>query len=131
MATAKTAKKTVKEVVNGKIPAAKKKTAAKKKPAKKAPAKKAKAKETTVKKETVRVKALKALLKKGPMTAGEVQDAIGLGHGLKPTLDQEVERKHLKHSAHKDDKGTTTYEIASAGRKALSDNTANPSRKSK
>ena len=39
--------------------------------------------------------ALEALAKGKDLTAGEVQAAVGIGHGLKPTLDQEVGRGHL------------------------------------
>ena len=55
-------------------------------------------------KESVRTRALKALIKKADLNAAEVKAAIGLGHGLKPTLDQEVERGH---ASAKDVDGTT------------------------
>lgn len=85
------------------------------------PAKAAKAeKPAKDKKESVRVRALKAIqANKNGMTATEVKEAIGLGHGLKPTLDQEVERGHLKNAPHKDDKEVAVYVITASGSQAL------------
>ena len=132
-------KKTVKSVAKKSVV---KKATAKTAEVKKATAKTAKAKKVvkktvrkekksvTPKKKTVRVRALEVLEKQN-MTAVEVQEAVGIGHSLKPTLDQEVKNKHLKYAPHKDDKGTVTYEITAAGRKALKNNTVNPSRKQK
>ncbi len=72
------------------------------------------------KKESVRVRSLKAIqANKNGLTATEVKVAIGLGHGLKPTLDQEVERGHLKNAPHKDDKEVAVYVITAAGSQAL------------
>lgn len=79
------------------------------------------------KKETVRVRALKALAKK-PMTAAQVQEAIGLGHGLKPTLDQEVERGHLSHAPNEENGNKTTYKLTAKGAKALKAGTVDPQR---
>lgn len=81
-------------------------------------------------KETVRVRALKALKSKGDMTAPQIQETIGLGHGLKPTMDQEVERGHLKLTMSADGH-TATYHITAAGVKALEKGTVNPPRGSK
>lgn len=106
------------------------------KPVKKAaPKAPAKAKATKTKPEskggdrlTVRVRALKALAKGKNLTATEVQTAIGLGHGLKPTLDQEVERGHLAHAANEKEGRAVTYKITAKGLKALENGTVNPVR---
>jgi hypothetical protein len=108
-------------------PAASKATPAKK-TAKKAPAQDTKKAEASTKKsDSVRVRALKAL-KSGDMTASEVRDKIGLGHNLKPTLDQEVERGHLT-SVEDTDKHSLVYKLTAAGKKALEAGTVDPSRK--
>lgn len=105
---------------------------AKGKVAEEAPAKPAKpakvaAESTNGEKHTVRVRILEALAESGEeMTASQVQAAIGLGHGLKPTLDQEVERGHALYGPTED--GTATYKISPAGRKALANGTVNPRR---
>lgn len=79
---------------------------------------------------TVRERALQALKKKGPMTAGQISEAIGLDHNLKPTMDQEVERGHLRNAP--SEKGNIAmYELTAAGRKALENGTVNPPRKGK
>lgn len=108
-----------------------KKTAAAKKGAKKAPAKAAKKAAgkkapSGEKKVTVRVRALKALAKK-PMTAAQTAEAIGLGHGLKPTLDQEVERGHLTHAPN-EDSNAVTYKLTAKGKAALEKGTVDPPR---
>ena len=90
--------------------------------------KKKKAPKKESERETVRVRALKALQKHGDMTAKEIQEAIGLGHGLKPTMDQEVERGHLAHAPHKDDSNTLVYRLTASGKKAIENHTVNPSR---
>jgi DNA-binding PadR family transcriptional regulator len=78
-------------------------------------------------KETVRVRALKALAKKGEMTAPEIGAAIGLGHGLKPTMDQEVERGHLKVEVREEKRGLV-YIITAKGQAALKNGTVDPPR---
>ncbi len=101
-----------------------------KKTTKKKTAKKASPKKKVVKKEkrvTVRVRALKVLQRKD-MTAAQVQEAIELKHGLKPTLDQEVERKHLKLSAPDNESGIATYHLTAAGKEALKKGTVDPKR---
>ena len=64
------------------------------------------------------MRALKALRGKD-LTAAEVQEAISLGHGLKPTLDQEVEFGRLSYAPFKDEKETAVYRLTAAGKKAL------------
>ena len=109
-----------------------KKTVAKKATPKATAKKKAAPKQTvaTAKsdgKETVRVRALRALLAK-PMTAPEVKAAIALSHGLKPTLDQEVERGHLRYAAPNEENGVTVYQITAKGKTALKNGTVDPPR---
>jgi len=58
------------------------------------PAKKA-ATAAKPKSKTVRVRALEAIAKGKDMTAAQVQAAIGLGHGLKPPLNEEVAKGTL------------------------------------
>jgi hypothetical protein len=100
---------------------------AKGKPAKKkASAKKA----STPRGVSVRERALRAIAKGGTMSASEVQEKIGLGHGLKPTLDQEVERGHLKATLGEEGRGHA-YAITAAGKKALENGTVNPKREAK
>lgn len=88
------------------------------------------AKEKTPRGPTVRERALRALKAKD-MTATEVQTAIGLGHGLKPTLDQEVERGHLAFVKSKDENAPATYHLTALGRKALEKGDVNPPRAKK
>lgn len=68
--------------------------------------------------DTVRIRALKALRKRN-MTSTEVQTAIGLGHGLKPTLDQEVELGRLAKAAPEKEGNATTYKLTAKGRAFL------------
>ncbi len=110
----KTAKKSAKKSV--------KKTAAK---ATKKTSKKKVAPSKNGQRETVRVRALKAL-RKAPLTASEVQAPIGLNHGLKPTLENEVERGNLRHVG--GENGKTTFSITAAGKKAIEKGTVNPAR---
>jgi hypothetical protein len=77
---------------------------------------------------TVRVRALEVLGKGKDMTAAEVQAAIKLGHGLKPTLDQEVERGHLTTVTPNEEGGPTTYRITAKGKTALKAGTVDPQR---
>lgn len=102
-----------------------------KKPARKPAKKAAKAKKaaSAPRGDSVRVRALKAISKKADgLTAAETQAAIGLEHGLKPTLDQEIERGHLLHAAHPQDKDVATYKISAKGKKALAEGTVDPKR---
>jgi len=108
-------------------PAKPTKPATAKKPAKEAAAQ-PKAKPAKEKGKTVRVRILEALATGKTLTAGEVQKAIGLGHGLKPTMDQEVERGHLETVAPAVEGGPTTYKLTAAGKKALKDGTVDPKR---
>lgn len=89
---------------------------------------KAVAKSTGKERETVRVRALKALNKGKKLSATEIAEAIGLGHNLKPTMDEEVERGHLKHGASEEENGPVTYAITEKGKKALINGTVNPKR---
>ena len=82
--------------------------------------------EKKAQRETVRVRALGAIAKKN-MSAGQVKESIGLSHGLKPTLDGEVERGHLKHGPSEGENGVI-YTITATGKKALKDGTVNPVR---
>lgn len=130
-----------KKAVAKKVPAKKgskpqanaKKANTKQAQAKKVPAKKASTKPTSTKK-SVRVRALEALQAHGkPMNASQIKEAIGLGHGLKPTMDQEVERGHLKAldlepDAEKGITSATYYELTAAGRKAIANGTVDPKR---
>lgn len=77
-------------------------------------------------KKSVRVRSLEVIAKKN-MTAAQVQAAIGLGHGLKPTLDQEVERGHLK-TVLGEEGAATTYSITASGKTALKNGTVDPKR---
>lgn len=95
----------------------------------KKPAKKAN-KPSTPRGPSVRERALKALKSKD-LTASEVQAAIGLGHGLKPTLDQEVTRGHLSYAPSKDESNIAVYHLTAAGKKSLENGTVNPPRESK
>jgi hypothetical protein len=79
----------------------------------------------TEKKETVRTRALRAIAKGGDMTASAVQEVIKLGHNLKPTLDQEVERGHL---VAVDQEGRSAYRVTAVGKKALAANSVDPTR---
>lgn len=89
-------------------------------------AKKAAKKESTPRGPSVRFRALKALKGKD-MTASQIADAIGLGHGLKPTMDQEVARGHLT-TLPNDDSNAVIYHLTAAGRKALEKNEVDPPR---
>jgi len=87
---------------------------------------------------TVRVRALKAIAKKGELTALKVSQAIGIKHGCKPTLDQEVSRGHLRCKEGEPKKlsngefslnpSAHVYEITAAGKKSLEAGTVNPVR---
>lgn len=69
--------------------------------------------------EPVRVRALKAIRAAGcPLTAPQIQEAIGLGHSLKPTMDQEVGFTHLRFGP-QEEGGPVTYEITDSGRAYL------------
>ena len=105
---------------------AKKSTAARKstKSTKKAPKGKSKAKASG---DTVRVRAFKALVPKD-LTAAQVQEAIGLSHSLKPTLDEEVERGHLAYTPNAEAGGRAVYHITAKGKKALKAGTTSPER---
>jgi hypothetical protein len=77
---------------------------------------------------SVRERALALLAKAGKdMTAKEIQEGIKLGHNLKPTMDQEVERGHLRDVEPGED-GCARYSITAAGRKALEKGTVKPPR---
>ncbi len=95
-------------------------------------AKRATTKPTTKKgeKQTVRVRILKALQAKN-LTSLQVQTTIGLNHGLKPTMDQEVVRGHLTTVLNEEEKGALTYQITNLGRKVLKEGMVNPPRKKK
>lgn len=65
---------------------------------------------------TVRMRGLKALLT-GEMTAAEVQEAIGLSHSLKLTLDKEVTAGTLVIVPPKGDITVAKYKLTAAGKK--------------
>ena len=89
---------------------------------------KAKAKDSKPRGPSVRERALALLAKTGKdMTAKEIQEGIKLGHNLKPTMDQEVERGHLRDVEPGED-GCARYSITAAGRKALEKGTVKPPR---
>lgn len=110
-------------------PTAPKKTTAKKS-AKKAAKAKPKAEKTTAKaskSKTVRHRAVEAIYKRGEMTAAQIAKSVGIEHGLKPTLDQEVERGHLRYGNNEDIRGVV-YDITAKGRKAVEAGTVDPKR---